>query len=260
MRDRSELISVVGLVLGVVVIAWAHVSGGGDLRLFLQPTAISVVGGGTAAALLVSFPWRTLGRAVLRVLEVLTRRPSPPEDLAPTFIDYARQVRQNGVMAIEDDIPSAHDPFLARALSMLMTGVSGDVVTEALQIDARVCAERDEEEAQVFEAAAGYAPTLGIIGAVLGLMHTMQSMSAPALVGTGIAAAFVATIYGIGSANLIFLPLATRLRARARVDGLRRELIIDGVAALRERLHPRLMEERLSGYLDPTRGTESDAA
>jgi chemotaxis protein MotA len=143
---------------------------------------------------------------------------------------------------------------------MLMTGVSGDVVTEALQIDARVCAERDEEEAQVFEAAAGYAPTLGIIGAVLGLMHTMQSMSAPALVGTGIAAAFVATIYGIGSANLIFLPLATRLRARARVDGLRRELIIDGVAALRERLHPRLMEERLSGYLDPTRGTESDAA
>lgn len=249
------------MAAGLVVIGWAHVSGGGRLGMLLQLPAALVVIGGTGAALLVSFPGRTLWRAVKGVVEALTRRPASPEDLAPTFTEFAYKVRQKGLMAIEDDIPLTRDPFLARALALAVTGMPADVVKQALEIDARVCAERDEERAQVLESAAGYAPTLGIIGAVLGLMHVMQQMSSPAEVGNGIAAAFVATLYGIGVANLVFLPLATRLRARARLDGLRRELTIDGVEALRDRLHPRLMEERLLGYLDPTpaRG-ESDAA
>jgi chemotaxis protein MotA len=126
--------------------------------------------------------------------------------------------------------------------------MTADVVREALDLEARVCAEREEERAQVFEAAAGYAPTLGVVGAVLGLMNVMRQFSS-ATVGDGIAAAFVATVYGIGIANLLFLPLATRLRARARVDALRRDLVIDGVLALREGASPGVVEDRLAGYL-----------
>ena len=119
--------------------------------------------------------------------------------------------------------------------------------------EARVAAERDEESAQVLEAAAGYAPTLGIVGAVLGLMRVMQHFTGSDGIGAGIAAAFVATIYGVGAANLVFLPLATRLRARARKEMLRRELVMQGALALRDGASPGVVEERLSGYLTPAR-------
>jgi chemotaxis protein MotA len=249
MRESSGRLTVAGLVCGAVVVVWAHTSMGGDLRLFLQPEALIVVFGGTLAALMVSFPGTALRNAVAGVADLLRRRPMPLEALVPAFITYARKARKHGLQAVERDIESAQDAFLSRALSLSVTGLPVQVVREALEIDARVLAEREEERAQVFEAAAGYAPTLGIVGAVLGLMRVMQHFSATDAIGTGIAAAFVATIFGVGAANLVFLPLATRLRARARQDMLRRELVIDGVMALRDGASPGVLEERLAGYL-----------
>jgi chemotaxis protein MotA len=185
---------------------------------------------------------------VLGVGDLFTAPVQPIEALIPAFSQYARQVRRQGLMAVEHEAELARDEFLARALSLSSSGLPVDAVREALDIDARMCAEREELRAHVFEAAAGYAPTLGIVGAVLGLMHVMQHLEGGD-VGSGIAAAFVATIYGVGAANLLFLPLATRLRTRARVDALRRELVIDGVLALQAGATPGVVEERLSGYL-----------
>lgn len=259
MRQSSGILSVVGLALGAVVVAWAHVSLGGDLRMFLQPEAVAVVFGGTAAALVVSFPSSALRSAMAGLVDLLDRRPVPLEALVPTFIAYARKARRHGLVAVERDIEHTADSFLARALSVSVSGLSAEVVREALEIDARVLAEREEERAQVLEAAAGYAPTLGIVGAVLGLMRVMQHFSTSASLGPGIAAAFVATVLGVGVANLVFLPLATRLRARARQDALRRELVIDGVLALREGTAPGVLEERLAGYLTLTRPAQAMA-
>jgi chemotaxis protein MotA len=249
MRESGGKLTVVGLIFGAVVVAWAHVSMGGNLLMFLQPEAILVVFGGTLAALMVSFPGAALGGAVTGVADLMRRRPIPLEALVPAFITYARKAKRYGLVAVERDIASAQDAFLSRALSLSVLGLPAQVVREALDIDARVLAEREEERAQVFEAAAGYAPTLGIVGAVLGLMRVMQHFSAADAIGTGIAAAFVATIFGVGAANLVFLPLATRLRARGRQDALRRELVIDGVMALRDGASPGVLEERLAGYL-----------
>jgi chemotaxis protein MotA len=249
MRSGGAVFGLGGLVLGVAVVAWAHVSMGGDLRVFVQAEALAVVFGGTAAALCVSFPGAALHAALWRVIDLFTRRSASLEALVPAFMGYARKAKREGLMKIEHEIAGAGDDFLARALMLSVSGLSVEVVREALDIDARVGAERDEEAAQVFEAAAGYAPTLGIVGAVLGLMRVMQHFSASAGIGSGIAAAFVATIYGVGAANLIFLPLATRLRARARRDALRRELVIDGVLALRDGSTPSVVEERLAGYV-----------
>jgi len=258
-RRRGEAWSLVGLALGVIVIVGGHLAGGGAIASFVQPVAIIVVLGGTAAALLVSYPGHILWSAVSSVGDVLTRAPMSPENLVPLFADFARRMRRFGFRAIEDEIAATDDPFLARALMLASAGMRPEVVRAALDTDARVSVDLDEERAQVFDAAAGYAPTLGIIGAVLGLMRVMQTIGKPGL-GDGIAAAFVATIYGVGLANLVFLPLATRLRARSRIVALRRDLTIDGVMALSEGLHPTMVEERLAGYLRTHRDDGSRAA
>ena len=249
MRKSQRHLSLLGLVFGAAVLLGAHVLMGGSVAVFLQPEALLVVFGGTMAALVVSFPGATLRDAVSGVGDLWRRRPVPLDALVPAFIMYARKARKYGLVAVEREIASTGDPFLARALSLSVLGLPVQVVREALEIDARVLADREEERAQVFEAAAGYAPTLGIVGAVLGLMRVMQHFTAADAVGSGIAAAFVATIFGVGAANLVFLPLATRLRARARQDLLRRELVIDGVLALRDGASPGVLEERLAGYL-----------
>lgn len=249
MRKTNGIFAYVGLALGAVIVGWAHTSMGGNLGMFLQPEAIIVVFGGTAAALVVSFPAAALWSALDGVRELFRRSPAPLESLVPAFTAYARKARKHGLASVEREIDGSLDPFLSRALSLSVLGLPVPVMRDALEIDARVLAEREDERAQVLEAAAGYAPTLGIVGAVLGLMRVMQHFTAADGVGAGIAAAFVATIFGIGAANLLFLPLATRLRTRARQEALRRELVIDGVVGLRDGASPGVLEERLAGYL-----------
>lgn len=250
MSRSGSVLGISGLAAGAAVVAWAHVAMGGKLAMFFQPEAIVVVFGGTAAALFVSYPARAIRGAIAGLVDLLRDRAAvPAEALVPAFIEYARKARRHGLVAVERDVERTGDEFLARAVSMSAMGLPIEVVRDSLEIDARVMAERDEESAQILEAAAGYAPTLGIVGAVLGLMRVMQQFSASSVAGEGIAAAFVATIFGVGAANLVLLPLATRLRSRARQDTLRRELVIDGVLALRDGTAPGVLEERLAGYL-----------
>ena len=256
MGEAGSRLSASGLVLGVAVVLTAHAAMGGSVAMFLQPEALLVVLGGTTAALLVSYPGGALRESVRGVRDLMHRRTNPPETIVPALINCARKARRYGLAAVERDIEHARDPFLSRALSLLVAGLPLPVVRETLDIEARVLAEQDEQRAQVFEAAAGYAPTLGIVGAVLGLMRVMQATGSEAM-GPGIAAAFVATIYGVGAANLLLLPLATRLRARARHDALCRELVIDGVVALRDGASPGVLEERLAGYLTLNRPASS---
>jgi chemotaxis protein MotA len=244
-----------GKLLGWLAIGaavwWAYRRSGVALGGFLQWQALAMVGGGTAVALLVSYPWRLVLQAGGAVRRAWQPPPESPAALIPVFAEWASRAKRSGIMAVEREIRRTDDPFLARALTLAVSGVDGTIVRQTLDVDHRVTLEREEEEAQVLEAAGGYAPTLGIIAAVLGLIRVMEDLSSPAGVGAGIAAAFVATLYGLGAANLVFLPLATRLRSRSRQQALRREFTIDGVLALHGGLHPRLVEERLNGYITP---------
>jgi chemotaxis protein MotA len=252
-KRRTRLIfdraSLVGAPLAVLVLLGAHVLDGGRVRTLLQPTAAVVVFGGTIAAMLLSFPYETLRRAMRATSAVFASKAQPPKALVAKFTDYAIRVRRRNVLALESEISSTDDRFLSRALTMVVDGMPAAEVRETLELDSRAREDADEESAHVLETAAGYTPTLGILGAVLGLIHVMENLSAPATLGQGIAVAFVATVYGVGTANLVLLPLATKLRQRARTAALTRDLIIEGIGALQRSLAPKLMEQHLSGLV-----------
>jgi len=215
----------------------------------LQPTAALIVFGGTGFALLVSFPIATLRRSLSAVWRAFSPTPLRARALVSRFAQYAARTRRRGVMALEPEIATETDPFLARALLLAVDGLPQESLRQALDIDSRAREEADLDCAEVLEAAAGYAPTLGILGAVLGLIHVMEHFAAPASIGSGIAVAFVATVYGVGAANLLLLPLATRLRGRARDAVLARDVIIEGTLTLQQGLHPRMVEARLDGFV-----------
>ena len=151
---------------------------------------------------------------------------------------FAVRARKEGLLALEDDVDRMSDPFLKRALALAIDGTTSTTLRAMLEDEIDTREEHEEIPARVFEAAGGYAPTVGILGAVLGLIHVMENLADPSNLGSGIAVAFVATIYGVGSANLIFLPIGSRFRARAQRNARRREAVLEGVLAIQEGLEP----------------------
>ncbi|HQZ37892.1 MAG TPA: MotA/TolQ/ExbB proton channel family protein [Vicinamibacterales bacterium] len=257
-RDLAAIGSV-GLIAAVMVLA--QVAEGGHVRALLQPTAALVVFGGSAAALLLSFPLAQLRRTATAVGKAFRRIPKQDRALVARFEQYAVRVRRRGPAALEPEITAVDDPFLSRALGLVVDGVDAHEIRRALTTFNRAAEEADEESAVVLETAAGYAPTLGILGAVLGLIRVMENLATPAAVGAGIAVAFVATVYGVGSANLVLLPLASRLRALSRQSAVERELITEGAVVLQKALHPRIVEAHLGGFIrqQPSRTKEGAA-
>jgi len=223
------------------------------LRTLFQLDAALVVFGGTLVALAVSYPRVTLRRAFAALRFAFAKPKTSKDALVARFTDFAIRVRKRGVMSLENEIPRAGDPFLARTLGLLVDGIGADDLRRALRTASEAMEQADDELAEVYESAGGYAPTLGILGAVLGLIQVMQNLTAPSKLGGGIAVAFVATVYGVASANLIFLPIAMRLRVAARARAIRREAILEGAVALQQGVHPRLLEAQLDGYM---RGAE----
>lgn len=248
-RRRLDFASVIGLACTIAVVAGSQWLEGGALRSLLQGSAALIVFGGTAAALFVSFPIDTLRRTFAAVSRVFVAGSPADIELVARMTRYAVRAKRRGLLALEQDLRELDDPFLSRALELVIDGHEPEAVRHALDIDTRTREEADEENAAVLESAAGYAPTFGILGAVLGLIHVMENLAAPSKLGAGIAVAFVATVYGVGSANLLFMPLATRIRAIARADALGRAVIIEGVSAIRAGVHPRIVEQQLMAYI-----------
>jgi chemotaxis protein MotA len=248
-KTRTDVTSVVSLPLVLAVLLATQWLEGGRIRTLLQPAAALIVFGGTFAALLLSFPPATLRRALTAVRLAFSSAPPKAPALISRFGDYAARTRRHGILTLESEIAGEPDQFLARALELAVDGVPQKNLRHALEIDSRSREDADLESADVLESAAGYTPTLGILGAVLGLIHVMEHLAAPAAIGSGIAVAFVATVYGVGAANLVLLPLATRLRGRAHDAAVARELIIEGVLTLKKGLNPRLVVAHLDGFV-----------
>jgi chemotaxis protein MotA len=242
-----------GPIIGIVFALFAMIVGnaleGGHAGSMVGGPAALIVLGGTIGAVLVQYPISTV-LSGLRAAGALFKK--PPHDLhkiIDEIVDYANKARRDGILALEKVAETASDPFLRKAVMMAVDGVDSTTLRETLEVAIGQEEEHGEDGAKAFEAAGGYSPTVGIIGAVLGLIHVMSNLSDIAAVGHGIAAAFVATIYGVAAANIVFLPFAGRIKLSVRETALVREMMLTGVLAIQSGMNPKLVRERLLQFV-----------
>jgi chemotaxis protein MotA len=247
-RPRLDILSIALAPLGILVVLLAQFLDGSPFGALLQGSSALVVGGGTLAAILISYTPVEIARAVRSAGRTFFAPADDVDILAAQLVTLSIRAHRKGLPALEPDIDDIHDPFLREGLALVVDGTAGQLLNEMLTLENSSREAEDEAPARIFEAAAGYAPTMGILGAVLGLMRVMEHLSAPGALGSGIALAFVATVYGVGGANLVLLPIAGRLRERAAVQARRRELMIQGLQGLQQRLNPRLLAHKLRAF------------
>jgi chemotaxis protein MotA len=233
---------------------------GGKIAQILQPTAAMIVLGGTIGAVMVQFPLLTVMQAFKRLAWVFLDKAEDPKQLVDTLVLFAQRARKNGIVSLDSELPGLKDPFLKKALMLAVDGIEPEELRKMMELELDNQSEHSEKIAQVFESAGGFAPTIGIIGAVLGLIQVMQHLSNIDEVGKGIAVAFVATIYGVGSANLLFLPSAGKLKIKGREEQVLREMTVEGIISILEGMNPRILETKLHGYLLEQKRTDPQPA
>jgi chemotaxis protein MotA len=241
--------SVAGVLLAIVGIVAGLLIEGGNLGQILQPTAALIVFGGTMGAVLLQFPLPTVMAAFNSLAHVFSAPRKHNDQLATLLVSFANKARRSGVVSLDSDLQTIQDPFLKQALMLAVDGTEPNELRKIMNVSLDTSAENDERLPAVFESAGGFSPTIGILGAVLGLIQVMQHLDNIQEVGRGIAVAFVATIYGVAAANLFFLPFAGKMRIRLHDDQLRREMMLEGVVSILEGINPRMLEVKLSGFL-----------
>jgi chemotaxis protein MotA len=247
---RLDRGTILGLMLACLAIVTGLLLDGGRIGQILQPTAALIVLLGTLSAVLVQFPLATVREAALELRALmLDASPSYPGHVE-TLVGYALEARSRGIVKLDGKLASIEDDFLRKSLMYAVDGVAIRELRERMDVDLRIYEEKEGNIASVFEAAGGFAPTLGILGAVLGLIQVMQKLDNIGEVGKGIAVAFVATLYGVGSANLLFIPIAGKLRIRMRERQMLREMTLDAVISIVEGISARALRENLQSYLD----------
>jgi chemotaxis protein MotA len=241
--------AIIGIVVALICILGGNALEGGHMGSIVGGPAFLIVIGGTIGAVIVQCPLGTCAGALKSALATFKKPSEDPAALVEELVDYANRARRDGILALEKVAEGAKDAFMRKALMMAVDGADATTLRETMEVSMHHEEEHGEDEAKVFEAAGGYCPTIGIIGAVLGLIHVMSNLSDINAVGSGIAAAFVATIYGVAAANIVFLPFAARLKHRTREKIKTREMILTGVLAIQSGMNPKLVRERLAEFV-----------
>jgi chemotaxis protein MotA len=250
-----DIASLCSLLLAFVGILGGMLLEGGSITQIAQPTAFFIVLGGTAGAVLLQFPLAIFLDAFNQAAHLLfaqTLSEVASEAAITRLVILAAKARRNGIISIDADLASIEDPFLKQALMLAIDISEPTEVRTTMELHMESSADREDRISQVFEAIGGYAPTVGILGAVLGLIQVMQHLDDIAAVGRGIAVAFVATIYGVALANLVALPIAGKLRMHHEEEQRRQRMMLEGVILILEGMSPRMIEIRLRTFLTGT--------
>jgi len=247
--EAMDKISVLGLLVGISAIVGGQVLEGGHVLSLVQPTAFVIVIGGTLGAVMLQSPFQTFTDGMKMGQWIFTPPPLKPNDIIARVVNWSHMARKEGLLALEGQIRVLGDPFMRKGLQLLVDGAEPERIREVLEVEITSYESQLKAGARVWEAAGGYAPTIGILGAVMGLIHVMENLTDPSKLGAGIAVAFVATIYGVGSANLVFLPISKKLLANVQRLICLREMFVDGVVGIATGDNPRIIESRLQGYV-----------
>jgi chemotaxis protein MotA len=257
---RPDLATIGGGVLALLGIIGGLLLEKGSLGDIAQATAALIVFGGTLGAVMITNPMPVVLRAG-RALRAVVFEPAQAFGATiDELIVYAGKARKNGIVSLETEAADAPNPFLKKALNLAVDGTDLQELRNMMELEIQLSEQRYEAEAKVWESAGGYSPTIGIIGAVMGLIQVMKHLENIKEVGHGIAVAFVATVYGVGAANIFFLPAASKLRTRAREAVMLQELILEGVIGIVEGLNPKLIRIKLEAFTEPEPARKKSAA
>ena len=244
-----DILTIAGVLVGIGAILLGILLDGGDISSLVNIPALVIVLGGTLGATLLQFPPSIFIRSLKMFPWVLISKDMDLSAQIDKIIYWSLLARKEGLLGIDNALPNEQDPFIKKGLQLLVDGNDADAIRDILDLDINAKESMGLQAAGLYEAMGGYAPTIGILGAVMGLIHVMQNLTNPELLGKGIATAFVATIYGVGSANLIFLPVANKLKNHVLALTQAREMLTEGIIAIAEGENPRNIKLKLGGYL-----------
>ena len=244
-----DLLTVIGIILAIGALVGGQLLEGGHLGSIVQLTAAVIVIGGTVGAVMVNYPMAIFLKALANSKMIFFNVHVDSRAMIAQIVKLATLSRKQGLLALEDKLKTLTDPFLKKGLQLVIDGTEAKAIREILEIEVEQFEDENNLSGKVYESLGGFAPTIGILGAVLGLIHVMENLADPSKLGAGIAVAFVATIYGVGSANLLFLPMGGKIKLKTRELVLARQLIIEGLVSLAQAENPKMIEEKLSGYL-----------
>lgn len=244
-----DIISGLGLLIGVVAIIGGQVMEGGHVGSLVQPTAFFIVVGGTFGAVMLQSPARTFKEGLKMGRWVLFPPTVDSQKVIAQVTEWSHIARKEGLLALEAHAAQVSDPFQRKGIQLLVDGAEPDRLRDVLEVEIAAYETDLKLSSKIWESAGGYSPTIGILGAVMGLIHVMENLSDPSKLGAGIAVAFVATVYGVGLANLVFLPCAKKLQANIARLVTEREMYVDGLVGIANGDNPRIIETKLQGYL-----------
>lgn len=244
-----DLATIIGLIMGFGAVFGGAFLEGLHMGALIQPTAAIILIGGTFGACFVSFPLPAIIKAFKDIKIAFLPVKVDHESVVKDIINYATKARRNGLISLEQEAQSVRDPFVKKGISLVVDGIDPQKLRETLEADIMAYEEHAKHSVEFFEAAGGYSPTIGIIGAVLGLIHVMSNLSDTSKLGGGIAVAFVATIYGLMIANIICLPIANKLKLRMKEEMLRRVMILEGLIAIQNGENPHFIEQKLRAFV-----------
>lgn len=244
-----DKISLAGLAIGFIAIVGGQILEGGHVSSLVQPTALMIVLGGTLGAVLLQSPYPVFRRGMQMVKWVWVPPVIEQKQLLDQIMNWSQVARREGLLQLENQIARIKDPFTKKGLQLLVDGADPEHIRELLEVEINTFEDEWRQSAKIWDSAGGYSPTIGILGAVMGLIHVMENLSDPTKLGSGIAVAFVATIYGVGLANLVYLPIAGKLKYYIMRMVASREMLIDGLVGIAVGDNPRIIESRLKGYL-----------
>ncbi len=242
-------LSLLGIGIGVLALLGGNWLEGGSLDTLLNGPALVIVLGGTVGAVLLQTPAHVFLRALRATRHVLFPPRYPFDERIKRLVGWAQMARHEGLLGLEKILEKEHDPFVRKGLQLVVDGNEPDDIRRMLELELDSHEQHNLQAARVFESMGGYSPTIGIIGAVMGLIQVMQNLADPSMLGSGIATAFVSTIYGVGMANLLLLPMANKIKAHVLGESHYREMVVEGLVAISEGENPRMIDVRLRGFL-----------
>ncbi|WP_055106012.1 flagellar motor protein [Paenibacillus ihumii] len=244
-----DIATIIGIIIGLAALIGGFLWEGGEVGGLMQLTAALIVFGGTFAAVMISFPVRRL-KTIPRALKLaFTSANANTGQLIEDIVDMASTARREGVLSLEQKIAEHPDAYLREGIQLVVDGTDREMVKQIMEYDMDAAQYKYDGYAKIFESAGGYAPTMGIIGTVMGLIHVLGSLTEPTALGPSIALAFTATLYGVASANLIFLPIASKIKARGEDDITRMEMILEGVLSIQNGDHPILVRRKMDSFV-----------